>query len=299
MQDRFYVRDSRRFTFFAYDGIVRETVPYPSSSLSFRGFRLVPRLSLGSGGFLAVPEIPAMAASGWLGDDPIDELPVLRVSRPQGSWVMDTLLVLRQENDQFSVGSTGDQPWAVHTTQPYEDSDQAYFDARTRTVVVASKNVVDGRVTLVEVAPAGDTVWRREVRLAPIPMRAHEVEEFLDFMEQMLTAPGRSAHYVRRLTEDALFVPDFYPGVDYRVGMTRGEIWLKTFEEAGADSVDVWYSVGRGDDSTVRRVLLPTGFAPRDVTATHVWGIRTDSLGVNYASGRRLVPGGPPAQAIR
>lgn len=293
LQDGFYVRDSRGFTFFAHDGTVRETVPYPSTSLSFRGFRLVPRLRLDNGGFLAVPQIPAMAESGWLGDDPISELPVFRVSRPQGSWVMDTLLVLRQENDQLSVGSTGDQPWAVHTTQPYEDSDQPYFDARTGTVVVVSKNAADGRVALVEVAPAGDTVWRRDVRFLPVPVRADDVEEFLDFMEQMLTAPGRSAQYVRRLTEDALFVPDFYPGADYRVGMTRGEIWLKTFEEAESDTLAVWYSVGRGDASNVRRVLLPTGFAPRDVTATHVWGIRTDSLGVNYASGRRLVPNGP------
>ena len=234
-----------------------------------------------------------MATSGWLGDDPIQELPVFRISRPHEDWVMDTLLFLRQANDLLSVGSTGDEPWAAHMKQPYEDSDQPYFDARTGTIVVVRKNGVDGRVELVELTPSGDTVWQRELLFTPIPIRADDVGQFVDFMEQTLTAPGRSAQYVRRLTEDALFVPDFYPGADYRVGMSRGEIWLKTFEEAEADTLAVWYSIGRGDESNVRRVLLPHSFVPRDVTATHVWGIRTDSLGVNYASGRRLVPGGP------
>ena len=111
--DGFYVRDSRRFTFFGDDGTVRGTVPYPPASLSFRGFRLVPRLLLDDGGFLAVPEVPAMAMSGWLGDDPIHKLPVFRVSRPHETWVMDTLLSLRQENDFLSVGSTSDPPWVL------------------------------------------------------------------------------------------------------------------------------------------------------------------------------------------
>lgn len=293
LPDGFYVRDSRRFTFFGDDGTVRATVPYPPASLSFRGFRLVPRLLLDDGGFLAVPEVPAMAMSGWLGDDPINELPVFRVSRPNETWVMDTLLSLRQENDFLSVGSTSDPPWVAHLKQPHEDSDQPYFDARTGTVVVVRKNVIDGRVELVEFAPSGDTVWLRELRFAPIPLKAEDVEGFVGLMEQTLAAPGRTGQHIRSLTEEALFVPEFYPGADYRVGMSRGEIWLRTFEEAEADTLDVWYAVGRGDESEVRRVLLPNGFAPRDVTATHVWGIRTDSLGVNYVAGRRYVRGAP------
>ena len=30
---------------------------------------------------------------------------------------------------------------------------------------------------------------------------------------------------------------------------------------------------------------------PRDVTATHVWGIRRDELDVGYVTGLRLIPG--------
>ena len=169
--DGFYVRDSRRFTFFGDDGTVRGTVPYPPASLSFRGFRLVPRLLLDDGGFLAVPEVPAMAMSGWLGDDPIDELPVFRVSRPHETWVMDTLLSLRQENDFLSVGSTSDPPWVAHLKQPYEDSDQPYFDARTGTVVVVRKNVTrwDGRTCRVR-------ALGRHCVASRAALRAHSVE---------------------------------------------------------------------------------------------------------------------------
>lgn len=292
LSDGFYVRDSRRFTVFADDGTVLETVSYPPPRLSFRGFRLVPRLLLEDGGFLAVPEIPSMVMAGWLGDDPILELPVFHLSRPQGSWTMDTLLVLRRENDALSFGSLGDQPWAVHGKQPYEDSDQAYFDARTGSVTVVEKNVEDGRVEIVEVAPSNNVVWRGELRFAPIPMRMEDVEESIMGWQQAISVPGTSSQDLRRAIEDVLFVPEFFPGVDYRVGMSRGEIWLKTFEEPEADTLVVWYTIQRGEDlSSVRRVLLPNTFAPRDATEMHVWGIRSDSMGVHYVAGRRLVPG--------
>ncbi len=63
---------------------------------------------------------------------------------------------------------------------------------------------------------------------------------------------------------------------------------MPTFEEA--DTLTVWYAIGRGDDeSALRRVLLPTGFRARDATPTHVWGLRRDSLGITYVAGRKLV----------
>ena len=69
-------------------------------------------------------------------------------------------------------------------------------------------------------------------------------------------------------------------------GCRPGDLWMQTFEEA--DSLMVWYTIGRGDtESELRRVLLPTGFRARDATATHVWGVRRDSLGVAYVTGRR------------
>ncbi len=44
------------------------------------------------------------------------------------------------------------------------------------------------------------------------------------------------------------------------------------------DTLAVWYAIGRGDTGlSLRRVLLPTGFAMHDGTANHVWGVHEDS----------------------
>ena len=71
--------------------------------------------------------------------------------------------------------------------------------------------------------------------------------------------------------------------------MSNGEIW---FESQGRDTPGVWYAVQKGaDDGPIRRITVPESFQPRDVTATHVWGIRRDELDVGYVTGLRLVPG--------
>ncbi|MYB04742.1 MAG: hypothetical protein F4Y24_00175 [Gemmatimonadetes bacterium] len=62
--------------------------------------------------------------------------------------------------------------------------------------------------------------------------------------------------------------------------------------EEGADTPGVWYAVRRGSEGgPVRRITAPESFEPRDVTATHVWGVRRDELDVGYVTGLRLLPG--------
>lgn len=289
LEDGFYVRDSRRYTVFADDGTVVKTVPHPPSTLSYRGFRLAPRLLLPDGGFLAVPQLPSMVTAGWLGDDPVHELPVFHLSFEGNSWNMDTTVVLDIENQGLSIGSL-DRPLG-NTVQPWGDADQAHYDPRTGTVVVVRTSVTDGRVQLLEVAPAGDTVWALDLLLEPVPLLRQDVQTQVDRLEQSLSAihPAAARRDIRRAVEDALFVPDFHPSVDYRIAMTRGELWLKTFETAEVDTLTVWYSVTRGEARSIRKVLLPETFLPRDVTDRHVWGVRLDSMGVNYVAGRRLV----------
>ena len=287
----FYVRDSRRYTVFAADGTVTRTVAHPPSTLSHRGFRLGPRLLLDDGGFLAVPEVPAMVIAGWLGDDPVDELPVYRLSFEQGSWSMDTTVILDIGHQGLNMGSL-EQPLG-NTTQPYGDADQAHYDPRSGTAVVVRNSAIDGRAQLVEVTPAGDTIWNLELRFEPIPLPPEDVEALVGSMERTLTRvhPSVPRRDLRRAIEDALFVPEFYPSVDHRIAMTRGELWLRTFETTEVDTLAVWYAVTRGERAgSIRRVLLPETFLPRDVSEHHVWGVRLDSLGVNVVAGRRLVP---------
>lgn len=52
-----------------------------------------------------------------------------------------------------------------------------------------------------------------------------------------------------------------------------------------------WTLVACVDEGPIRQITVPASFQPRDVTATHVWGIRRDELDVGYVTGLRLVPG--------
>ena len=103
-ENGFFVRDLRRFTVFTHTGALLETVAYPPPSVSFRGFRIEPRLMLEDGGFLAIPAVPASVMAGWMGDDPVRELPILRLSRNHDAWTIDTVGVVDQRNRDLSIG---------------------------------------------------------------------------------------------------------------------------------------------------------------------------------------------------
>ena len=289
------VRDSRRFTLFDHDGNLVRTVAPPPSTLSFRGFRLQPKALLEEDWHLAVPLIPGSVISGWMGDDPLQEWPVLFLRRVSDRWAMDTVVVLDRRNSALSVRpADGSFEWGYHGPQPYSDSDWEFYDSRTRTVVVVKRNGGSGEARLVEVTAMGDTIWDRSVEFPTIPIPSEKATTYVaQLADQLATRSMSSASPITRreavtLLEEALYLPEFYPAVDYVEGMSEGEVWLRTHEEI--DTLQVWYSVRRGDtESPPRRTLLPRTFYPSDVSDTHVWGIRYDSLGVNYVVGRRLV----------
>ena len=295
--DGFFVQDTRRFTFFTNDGAVSRTVPNPPPALSFRGFRLQPRLLTESDGYLAVPSIPGTVAAGWTGDDPLDELPVLHIRADDDRWTMDAIALLDARNRHLGIrpaGSEWEFTWELHTGQPLADDDLTYFDSETGNVVIARRNLGDGSIQLLEVTPPGDTIWHRRFAVQPVSLRPELLEGAIDvFTRQLVNQSAMAGQPVSRgdaraLVEDALYAPDPLPSVQYLRGMSTGDLWMQTFEEV--DNLVVWYAIGRGDtESELRRVLLPTGFRARDATPTHVWGVRRDSLGVAYVTGRKLV----------
>lgn len=75
----FSVLDRRGIAFFTDEGVLRERVSRPPGTISWRGFGLRHELLLSDGSFLAVPQVPAAASAGWLGDDPITAVPILHV----------------------------------------------------------------------------------------------------------------------------------------------------------------------------------------------------------------------------
>ena len=294
--DGLLVRDSRRFTLFGHDGVLLRTIPPPPANLSFRGFRLSPRALLEGDGYIALPLVPARVVAGWTGDDPVYHWPVFRLWQSDGRWIMDTVVVLDKRNRNLSVRPPdGSFEWGYHGPQPYSDADVELYDSRTGSVVVVGRNAGRGEVRLVEVTALGDTVWDRSLRFPAAPIPAGDAVTYLeDIAESLASRSATSASAITQrealaLLEEALYLPDFYPAVDYVEETSRGDVWLRTHESV--DTLQVWYAVRRGDnESTPRRILLPVSFYASDVTDTHVWGVRYDTLGVNYVTGRRLVP---------
>ena len=292
----FLVRDSRRFTLYGGDGALLHTVPPPPPTLSFQGFRLQPRALLEGGGHLARPLVPARVVAGWDGDDPVHEWPVFLMRPDSAGWAMDTVVVLDMGNSALSVRpADGSFAWGYHGPQPYGDSDLDIYDSRTGSVVVVQRSGGSGGARLLEVAANGDTIWDRSLQFPAIPISGEVAAKYIEEVAERISA--RSVSSASRITdrqaavfvEDALYLPEFYPAVDFVEGMSEGDVWLRTHETV--DTLQVWYAVRRGDNqSPPRRVLLPRTFYPSDLSGIHVWGIRYDTLGVNYVVGRRMVP---------
>ena len=297
VDDGFYVRDSRRFTFFTHEGSVSKTVSYLPASVSFHGFTIEPRLSLDDGRFLGIPVVPSHVMAGWLGDDPIRELPVLRVSPDNDRWAVDTLLLLDIRNQNLDVGP-GDASftWGVHSHQPYHDADAWDFDPGAGSIVVLRKNLEPGRVRLMELSALGDTIWRQDLLRPVVPFSPEVLDEYVEWLVQQLFAQTQGSGLplsrtdIRKAVDEALYIPEFYPAAQVVRAMASGNVWFKTFESADADSIQTWYALRRGEDASgLRRILLPLEFFPQAATDTHVWGVRRDTLGINYVAGRRLV----------
>lgn len=292
--DGFRVRDRDRFVLFSRDGEYLRTVSIPLS-VSHRGFRFRPALLLDDGGFLAYPSVSPDYMSGWWGDDPVVELPVVRLREHDGAWTVDVLTMLDVRNEILATGrDDANSGLTSFSRQPYRDTDQASYSSWSNTVVVTRQGGLDpGVVDLTELSADGDTVWFRRLRFSPIPLPVREVEELVENFATTIANRTSDALLAdaRRSVREALYVPENYPSVRDMALLSNGEMWMRTQEDAGADSLDVWYAVqvGVARDSPVRRVLLPATFLPFDATESVLWGTRFDSFDVRYVVGHRLV----------
>ena len=180
--------------------------------------------------------------------------------------------------------------------QKYGDADRYRLDRESGSVVLARRRGDDlrpGEVELVEVGALGDTVWRRRLEFEPAKPSQAMLDAAIDsvvtvVMDWMEAGPGA----VRDMVEEALYAPQYLPSIrSFMLSASSGQVWLRSQERL--DTLSVWYSIERGDTVTPpRRVLLPESLEVHDANATHVWGVWKDELGVNYVTGRRLVP--PP-----
>lgn len=289
----FRVRDQQRFTELSYAGEVLATAPNPPTSASYRGFRIEVGAHLPDGSYLGVPAVPARAAYGFDGDDPVDQLPVLRVRDTGEGWGAESIFTLNKRNEIIAIRYNSENP-PLWTAQFLSDADLHEIDLGAGTLVVARRNVGVGLTEILEVSADGDTLWRRRQAIDPLEITPEVLNEQIDRYVRMTAAfPGSSAPQavLRRSVVDAMYVPEsgFLPPLLALRLSSSGHVWLRTREVS--DTLSTWYSFRRGDvASPARKVLLPRWLNLMDASDTHVWGVWRDSLDVPYVVGRRLAP---------
>ena len=292
---RFYVRDQSKFTWFGYDRRILGTVPNPPTSVGWRGFPLRTDALLADGSFLGLSLLPASVQLGLLGDDPVDRKPLFSVRETEEGWVRKPVYWIEDRRSLYTI-PTAEGIGYYYQGQPYSESDQYQFDPATGTVVVArvgGEGLGPGEADLVEVTARGDTAWHRRLRFEPVPVTPEMAEgEIEALMERVRGIPmenmARWIRHAREVIDKTVRVPPYAPAVKTLYMASSGQLWLRTHETA--DTLRVWYSLNRDEESRPRRVLLPDWLFVHDATDTHVWGVWRDELDVNYVVGRRLVP---------
>ena len=289
LHDGFYVKDHRRITTFTLDGELTGTEPYPRG-VEFGGFPVQIRDVFNDGSFAALP-LPAVL-DGSMTNDPAKDLAVLRISEKDGSWETDELALLDFRNWSASISFQGVQG-PIPFGQPWVTPDHFQVDHLIGSVVIKRAPAINpGLIELIEISTAGDTLWTRRIQLPPVPVTEEqikaEVEEWAAIIAESFGDITESPMLKSRIRA-AWVIPEFWPAVREIRLMSNGEIW---FEPLGRDTPGVWYAVRKGaDEGPIRQITVPASFQPRDITATHVWGIRRDELDVGYVTGLRLVPG--------
>ena len=105
--DGFFVHEDSRFTFYADDGTLLRTAPGIPTSASFQGWPIRTLGRMEDGSWLGFPSVRAAARLGWLGGEPIGELPLLNVANVDGRWAMDTVYVVDRRNRTLGIRDPG------------------------------------------------------------------------------------------------------------------------------------------------------------------------------------------------
>lgn len=201
---------------------------------------------------------------------PPREQAVLGLTEAGDRWKRDTMVVLDIRHRAWFVGIRGHGRVAFHVfslLQPFSDHDLTWFDSEAGSVGVVRRSVAAGEVQVFEVVAPGDTAWRRRVLVPAVPLTGERAEaairDNLSLVPSADETEGLTDAGLRRIVEEAMFIPGHLPTVLALVATASGEVWLRTPEVARGRTV--WYSVRRGDDGVpARRVLLPSTFKLQD-----------------------------------
>ena len=288
----FRVRDTQRFTELSYDGEVLSTAPNPPTSVSFQGFRIKAEAHLSDGSYMGVAELPTRVELGLDGDDPVDQIPVYHIRETDQGWTLDEIYRLDQANATFHMKPREGDRSPLVTAQPLSDQDLHEVDLGTGTLVVVRRKGGAGLIEVLEIAAGGDTLWRRQDTVAPIPITPEQVAWYADQRTEMFERfvsrmPGglSGTSDLREKVVEAMYVPEsgYFPPVRRLMLSSSGHVWLSIRE----DTLPVWYSFPRGDCGVARPRRRPQGASS---ISTRYW--KPEQPPGNNPS-RRPTPGPP------
>ena len=285
--DGFQVAEGLQITTFSLDGdLVRadglERAMNPAGDASFG--RLYHAIAMFDDRSVGAVSSAALVWSGSVTEEMSEVAhPVVRITQDDGSFGVDTLGLLDYRDVWLVLGSTGS--FAVR--QPFVAPDEFAIDPWNGSAVFSrSPGTSPGLLELIEVSIAGDTVWSRRIHLPPIPVTEDEIQAATDEFAPFL-ADGTPEQKRDAVRDRMIIIPEYWPATQAIGLRSNGEIW---FRPAGEDDPRIWYAVRkREDEGPIRRIVVSESFRPLDANATHVWGVRTDEMGVEYVAGLRLV----------
>lgn len=202
------------------------------------------------------------------------------------SAVLDTILVQTyRRQDALAVRSPSGQ-W-LYSAQPFADGTLTAGNAGQGALVAVDRTAYAGDGVPVfhvtRISMNGDTVFHQRLAYDPEPIDAARVEWVISRIAQQWQAqPGGHAlslEALEELAEDALYAPAYYPPVSAVVLGRDGTIWLGG---ARPDEGGLQWSVLDPQGQPLAKVHLPLGLRVMVADREHVWGIRSDRLGVTY-----------------
>lgn len=214
-------------------------------------------------------------------------LPILRVNLSGNA--TDTVASTRLHNFTMAMLVDPERGLTITGRQPFRDNDLL---AIRRTVGEPVIYVIDrsrngpradgmGRVQVRKIAETGRLLAEEEVPIPAIRINDVDVdlviERLVGGMSTSFGGGGGAARTMRRRVREALYIPEYWPGVNRAVVDDDGRIWLRRWGTEGPG--ERWILLD-GDAKLLANVAMLVGFEFHTAKGGRIWGVRLDDFDV-------------------
>ena len=223
-------------------------------------------------------------AVGPVGEDD-GTLPILRVNVNGNA--TDTVASARLHNFSMTMLADPERGLAVTGRQPFRDNDLL---AIRRTVDEPVIYVIDrsgngpradgmGRVRVRKITETGRFLAEEEVPVPAIRIEDSDVdlviERLVGGMSTSFGGGAGRARTMRRRVREALYSPEYWPGVDRAVIDDEGRRWLRRWGTEGPG--ERWILLD-GDAKILANVAMPADFEFHTAKGGRIWGVQLDDF---------------------